>query len=152
MDEPSPAVEKPSPAVEEPSPAAAATSAPIKTRPLTQTSPPAEAVSTPAETAPIAAATPRGATKMGNTGSLVNQEEKVQPGCLCFSAPGSKKGKKQKETIGTDAPIYAGPAATGTVTIELFFTDHTQPGTYRLKMAAAKIFPGGKSQSYCIES
>ena len=113
--EPSTAVAGPSTAVEEAAPVEAADStSAVKSRPLVQ--PPApttsEAVPDTAEGAPLAAGTVVGGKKMGNTGSLVSQDDKVQPGCLCFSAPGSKKGKKTG-TIGTDAPIYAGPAVTG---------------------------------------
>ena len=120
VEEPAPAVEKAAPAAEEPAPAVekaapavATTTAtpPIKSRPLTETPAPATAAK---EIAPVAATAPRGVKKMGNTGSLVSQEDKIQPGgCLCLSAPGTKKGKKGANTIGTDAPIYTGPATTG---------------------------------------
>ena len=108
VEEAAPAAEEARPAVEKAAPAVATTNAPVKTRPLTQTPAPAKT-----DAPPLAAATPGGVKKMGNTGSLVAQEDKIHPGCLCFAPPGSKKGKKQ-ETIGTDAPIYTGPAATGT--------------------------------------
>ena len=111
----------------EPKDLAGAESAP-KVAPETppQTNSPAAVTSAPAaakkpapapaaEALPASTASPRqGKTKLGNTGALVEQDDKIGQGCLCFAPPGGKKNKKgQRDTMATDAATYVGPGPAG---------------------------------------
>lgn len=71
--------------------------------------------------------------KLGVTGNLVPQEEKVGGGCLCFAPPpNSKKADGQRQTVATDAPMYVGPAPAGlSQNLKLSYSPFDYSGMHR---------------------